>query len=81
MAYGQTIVQRHLSFSIIAGEVFVIMGGSGCGKSTLLRHLVGLQVPKSGRVIFAGMSLWDISPGDSSPPVLWLCASRHRGSG
>jgi osmoprotectant transport system ATP-binding protein len=34
-----------------------IVGPSGCGKSTLLRMMVGLVVPDSGRVLFAGEPL------------------------
>ena len=44
------------------GDIFIIMGGSGCGKSTLLRHLVGLQAPARGRVLFSGESLWEAEP-------------------
>ena len=56
--YGSLVIQRDLNFSIAAGEVFVIMGGSGCGKSTLLRHLIGLQAPLAGRVLFRGEDFW-----------------------
>ena len=58
MAYGPTVIQRDLTFSVGRGEIFVIMGGSGCGKSTLLRHLVGLQQPVAGRVIHDGTDFW-----------------------
>ena len=34
------------------------MGGSGCGKSTLLRHLIGLQAPLAGRMLFNGEDFW-----------------------
>ena len=33
------------------------MGGSGCGKSTLLRHLIGLQAPAQGEVLYGGDEL------------------------
>ena len=62
MAFGDFVVQRDLNFTINKGDIFIIMGGSGCGKSTLLRHLVGLQPPASGRVLFSGESLWDAEP-------------------
>lgn len=62
MAYGSNLIQRDLTFSINKGDIFIIMGGSGCGKSTLLRHLVGLQRPAKGRVLFNGASLWDMDP-------------------
>lgn len=56
--YGRRLVQRDLNFAIRRGEVFVIMGGSGTGKSTLLRHLIGLQAPLTGRVLFDGVDFW-----------------------
>jgi phospholipid/cholesterol/gamma-HCH transport system ATP-binding protein len=62
MAYGDFVVQHDLNFTIDKGNIFIIMGGSGCGKSTLLRHLVGLQAPARGRVLYSGESLWDAEP-------------------
>lgn len=56
--YGRLVVQRELNFSVRPGEVFVVMGVSGCGKSTLLRHLIGLQAPLAGRVLFRGEDFW-----------------------
>ncbi|WP_068829083.1 ABC transporter ATP-binding protein [Pseudomonas sp. BMS12] len=56
--YGKRVIQHDLNFAIQRGEVFVIMGGSGCGKSTLLRHLIGLQAPLGGRMLFNGEDFW-----------------------
>lgn len=60
LAYGDTVIQRDLTFEIPQGAIFIIMGGSGCGKSTLLRHLVGLHQPASGRIYFGDMSFWEV---------------------
>jgi phospholipid/cholesterol/gamma-HCH transport system ATP-binding protein len=62
VGYGETLVQRDLTFDIRRGDVFVIMGGSGCGKSTVMRCLTGLLDPWAGRVLLAGESLWEQSP-------------------
>ena len=62
MAYGDFVIQHDLNFTINKGDIFIIMGGSGCGKSTLLRHLIGLQAPAHGRVLFSGESLWEAEP-------------------
>jgi phospholipid/cholesterol/gamma-HCH transport system ATP-binding protein len=57
MAYGSFVIQKDLSFTIAPAEIFVIMGGSGSGKSTLLSHMVGLQTPAKGDVLYDGESL------------------------
>ncbi|MBI3516376.1 MAG: ATP-binding cassette domain-containing protein [Proteobacteria bacterium] len=62
MAYGNFVLQRDLNFTINRGDIFVIMGGSGSGKSTLLNHLLGLNPPAKGQVLFEGHSLWDATP-------------------
>jgi phospholipid/cholesterol/gamma-HCH transport system ATP-binding protein len=52
MAYGDLVVMHDLNFEIADKDIFVIMGGSGCGKSTLLRHLIGLQDPTKGSILY-----------------------------
>lgn len=62
MAYGDFVLQRELDFSINTGDIFVIMGGSGCGKSTLLRHLIGLNEPASGEILYGTESFTKATP-------------------
>ena len=61
MAYGDSVIQRDLNFSVHRGEIFIIMGGSGCGKSTLLRHLIGLMTPATGEILIGGKDIWNCS--------------------
>ncbi len=58
MAFGPRVVQRDLGFEVRRGEIFVIMGDSGCGKSTLMRHMIGLQQPAAGEVLYGGQPFW-----------------------
>ncbi len=58
MAYGSYVVMKDISAKVKRGSVFVIMGNSGSGKSTLLRHLIGLQRPAQGDVLYDGQSFW-----------------------
>jgi phospholipid/cholesterol/gamma-HCH transport system ATP-binding protein len=62
MAYGDLVIQRNLTFTVNRGDIFIIMGGSGCGKSTLLRHLIGLQQPVAGEVVYDGVDFWNLLP-------------------
>ena len=52
--YNGEVILDHVSFTVAASEVFVILGGSGSGKSTLLKHLIGLYKPAAGRIFFDG---------------------------
>jgi phospholipid/cholesterol/gamma-HCH transport system ATP-binding protein len=52
--YDQKTILRGLNFEVGQGEIFVVMGESGCGKSTLLKHLIGLNPPSAGEVVFQG---------------------------
>lgn len=55
--YGEEMILDDISFDVLEGEIFVILGGSGCGKSTLLRHMVGLSMPFSGSVYIDGTDI------------------------
>jgi phospholipid/cholesterol/gamma-HCH transport system ATP-binding protein len=52
--YGDVEVLKGVDLDVAAGEIHVIMGGSGSGKSVLLRHLLALEVPKSGTIRLFG---------------------------
>src|SRR5205807_39440 len=64
MAYGSVVIQRDLTFTVQRGDIFIIMGGSGCGKSTLMQHLIGLQTPAKGEVLYDGQSFWQVEPAE-----------------
>ena len=48
---------RDASFSVMEGEIFVIMGLSGSGKSTLVRCMSRLIEPTAGEILFDGQDL------------------------
>jgi phospholipid/cholesterol/gamma-HCH transport system ATP-binding protein len=62
MAYGDFVVQRDIGFTVNRGDIFIIMGGNGCGKTTLMRHLIGLQRPARGTVLYDGRDFWNAAP-------------------
>ena len=55
--FGARIIFRDVSFTVHAGEVFVILGSSGCGKSTLMKQLIGLLRPSAGRIEIFGRDI------------------------
>jgi phospholipid/cholesterol/gamma-HCH transport system ATP-binding protein len=52
--FGTRTIFRDVSFQVMPGEVFVILGGSGCGKSTLMKQLIGLLAPSAGEIAVHG---------------------------
>ena len=53
---------REVDLTIHRGEAVGVVGESGCGKSTLGRMLLHLLPPSSGRIVFDGQPLHDLTP-------------------
>jgi len=62
VGYGDLIAVRDVSFSVKAGEIFVLLGANGSGKTTTLRTISGLIRPIAGRIALEGKELGAIKP-------------------
>lgn len=60
ISYGSFVLMHDLNFTINRGDIFVIMGVSGSGKSTLVKQMIGLKQPAGGRIIYDGVSYWEV---------------------
>ena len=61
---GNSIGVFNASFTIEAGEIFVVMGLSGSGKSTLVRMLNRLITPTAGTITIGGVDINKLSAKD-----------------
>jgi peptide/nickel transport system ATP-binding protein len=58
---------HQVSFSIVRGETFALVGESGCGKSTVARMLAGLIRPSGGAIRFDGADVTAVGSGGRAP--------------
>jgi phospholipid/cholesterol/gamma-HCH transport system ATP-binding protein len=60
LGYDSRIVLDNINATLPGGGISAILGSSGCGKSTLLRHMVGLRVPLSGRILLGKYDIFSL---------------------
>lgn len=53
----KTTVLQSVNVEIYENDYTIIYGASGSGKSTLLHHIIGLEVPTSGKIIIDGTDI------------------------
>lgn len=73
---GPVFPVRDVSFSVKKGENVCLVGESGCGKSVTALSLLGLLSSppfnlRSGKIVFEGVDLMDLTPGQ-------LCSIRGK---
>jgi len=62
--FGCVVAVADVSFDVMAGEIFCVMGFSGSGKSTLIRHFNRLIEPGAGEVHVLGHDICTLNPAD-----------------
>ena len=55
--YDRANVLEEVSLTIEPGRITCLLGSNGSGKTTLIRSILGLTVPRSGRVVFDGADI------------------------
>jgi branched-chain amino acid transport system ATP-binding protein len=53
-AYDRADVLQGVSLTVEAGSITCLLGANGSGKTTLIRSILGLTVPRAGRIVFDG---------------------------
>jgi len=55
--YDRANVLEDVSLTIEPGRITCLLGSNGSGKTTLIRSILGLTLPRSGRVVFDGADI------------------------
>lgn len=59
--FGGLVANRDVSMKIERGELLGLIGPNGAGKSTLFNLIAGALKPTSGRILFEGRDITDLS--------------------
>ncbi len=68
---GRTVIQD-VSFQLVAGNSYGIIGPSGSGKSTLVQLLLGIRNPASGSITANGINLREIDRSSWASKVAFV---------
>jgi branched-chain amino acid transport system ATP-binding protein len=60
--YGYSHILHDVSLEVNAGEIVVLLGRNGVGKTTTMKTIMGIQPPKSGKVLFCGEDIAGLPP-------------------
>jgi phospholipid/cholesterol/gamma-HCH transport system ATP-binding protein len=63
-AFDDHVVLDHVSFSVPAGSLRLLLGASGSGKSVLLKLILGLLRPDAGTIVVNGQRIDDMDERD-----------------
>lgn len=60
--FGGLTALNKVSFNVVKGEIFGIIGPNGSGKTTLLNVITGLLKPDGGRIMLDGTDITKLEP-------------------
>jgi branched-chain amino acid transport system ATP-binding protein len=59
---GSTQILRSVSFSVKEGEAVCLLGRNGSGRSSIIKNIIGLYLPRSGKIVFRGKEITRMPP-------------------
>jgi len=60
--YGESHILQGISLGVNTGETASVLGRNGVGKTTTLKSIIGLVVPRHGKILFKGEPISGLPP-------------------
>ncbi len=60
-SFGGVVATHNLDFEVEPGEIHAVIGPNGAGKTTFVAQLSGMLKPDSGRIVFDGRDVTQLS--------------------
>jgi ABC-type Fe3+/spermidine/putrescine transport system ATPase subunit len=70
-SFGRVVAVDGISFSVVDGQIVVLLGPSGCGKTTTLRLVAGFETPDRGDIRIQGASMRGLRPYERNIGLLF----------
>ena len=61
---GQYHILQGVNVRVPKGSITALLGRNGAGKTTTLKSILGLTVPRQGKVVFEGREIQGMRPFD-----------------
>jgi branched-chain amino acid transport system ATP-binding protein len=55
--YGDAPALSQVSLEVTQGQIVAIVGANGAGKSSLIRTIAGIEIPRSGSIVFKDQTI------------------------
>ena len=70
-AYGAIKAVDGVSFEVLPGEIFGVIGPNGSGKTTMFNSVLGQIAPDEGRIELNGQDITGLSPQQLNQRGVW----------
>ena len=71
-SYAGRPVLKDVSLSVQSGQIVSLLGPNGSGKTTLLKVLLGILRPQSGKVLYEGRPIAQMSPKELASRMAYV---------
>ncbi len=69
-----------VNLELADGEIGILLGKNGSGKTTLFKNILGIDKPESGKILFDGVDIAELSRNERARLIAYVPQHIHFGS-